>query len=80
MMVVSYFLGQKYYPIPYNIKRIFTYFLLAGVLYLISLFTNNLESFVKYISHTFFVIVFIIAIIMLEKNELSGLFKINKKK
>lgn len=80
MMVVSYFFGQKYYPIPYNLKRIFTYFLVAGILYLISIYTSTLQPFIKYASHTFFMFIFIISIYILEKSDLSSLFKINKKK
>ena len=80
MMVVSYFLGQKYYPIPYNLKRIFTYFLIAGILYIISFYTGTLTPFIKYASHTVFIIIFLIFIFMLEKNELKSLFKMNKKK
>lgn len=33
VMVVSYFLGRKYYPLPYQTRRIFMYLLFAGVLY-----------------------------------------------
>ncbi len=80
MMVVSYFFGQKYYPIPYNLKRIFTYFLIAGILYVISLYTSTLTPFIKYISHTFFIFIFMISIYLLEKRELRGLFKFNKKR
>ena len=80
MMVVSYFLGQKYYPIPYNLKRIFTYFLIAGILYIISLYTSTLSTFVKYLSHTFLICIFLTAVYILEKNELNSLFKFNKKK
>ncbi|NOR75390.1 MAG: oligosaccharide flippase family protein [Draconibacterium sp.] len=80
MMVVSYFLGQKYYPIPYNIKRIFTYFLIAGILYILSLYTSTLSSTIMYLSHTFFLFLFLTSIYILEKNELSGLFKLSKKR
>ena len=33
VMVLSYFLGRKYYPLPYEIKRISAYTLLAGIFY-----------------------------------------------
>jgi O-antigen/teichoic acid export membrane protein len=33
MMVVSYFWGRKFYPVPYELKRIGLYFLLAMVLF-----------------------------------------------
>ena len=36
IMLVSYFMGQKVYPIPYQIKTIGFYFLLAGLLYVVS--------------------------------------------
>ncbi len=36
MMVVSYLLGQKFYPVPYDIKRFVVYVLLACGLYFIS--------------------------------------------
>ena len=36
MIIVSYFLGLRYYPIPYNLKAIFTYFAVGLSLYGIS--------------------------------------------
>ncbi|MCF6356218.1 MAG: hypothetical protein L3J54_00305, partial [Draconibacterium sp.] len=75
-----YFFCQKYYPIPYTLTRIFTYFLIAGILYVISLYTSTLTPFIKYISHTFFIFIFMISIYLLEKRELRGLFKFNKKR
>ena len=80
MMVVSYFLGQKYYPIPYKLKRIFTYFIIAGILFVISLFTSTLTPAVKYASHTFLIFTFLTSVYYFEKNEINSLFKINKKK
>ncbi|MCF6332266.1 MAG: polysaccharide biosynthesis C-terminal domain-containing protein [Draconibacterium sp.] len=80
MTIVSYFFGQKYYPIPYNLKRIFTYFLIAGILYVTSFYTVTLAPVIKYASHTIFMFIFIISIFILEKNELNRLFKMNKKK
>lgn len=80
MVVLSYFLGQKYYPVPYPLKRIGIYFLIAITLYLISIYTNTLQPAVKYSTHTFMVLIFISLIYKFEKIELKGLFKINKKK
>ncbi len=34
MMISSYLLGQKYYPVPYDLKRIFTYISLSVLLFL----------------------------------------------
>jgi O-antigen/teichoic acid export membrane protein len=36
MMVASYLLGQKFYPVPYDLKRFFIYVLLAYGLYFFS--------------------------------------------
>jgi len=80
MMIISYFLGQKYYPIPYNLKRIGLYFLLAAVIYFISLFTSTQMALIKYSVNTFFIVVFIFFVLKLEKNELGALFKFSKKK
>ncbi|MBS1928885.1 MAG: polysaccharide biosynthesis C-terminal domain-containing protein [Bacteroidetes bacterium] len=35
MMVASYFLGQKYYPVPYAVKKLIAYLVLAVVVYLL---------------------------------------------
>ena len=35
MMIVSYILGQKYYPIPYARKKLLAYLLIATLVYLI---------------------------------------------
>lgn len=38
MMLLSYYLGRKYYPIPYNIKKIAVYFLLSIALSILSFY------------------------------------------
>jgi O-antigen/teichoic acid export membrane protein len=80
MMVSSYILGQKHYPIPYNLKRITSYFLMAISLFLVSQITNEYGPFLKYLLHTSFIILFLILVFILEKNELRSLLKINNKK
>lgn len=44
MMVLSYFLGQKYYPVKYNLRSIFVFAFLALGLYFISLSYTHLEN------------------------------------
>lgn len=80
MVVISYFLGQKYYPVPYPLKRIFTYFFFATVIYIISVFTNKLGLAIEYSANTLLFLSFFGLIYFYEKNELNRLFKINKKK
>lgn len=48
MMIVSYALGQRYYPIPYDLRRIFLYFALAVGLYFMSLFIPTDNDILKY--------------------------------
>ncbi len=44
VMVVSYFLGQHYYPLRYHIGKLFLYTLLAGVLYAAVIFLDGIFS------------------------------------
>lgn len=44
MMVLSYALGQKYYPIKYNVRSIFVFTALALGLYFISTIYNDMEN------------------------------------
>jgi O-antigen/teichoic acid export membrane protein len=55
MMIVSFFVGQKYYPVPYPLKRIGIFFLWAIGLYLINQFIGFDQLLLKY---TFKVIIF----------------------
>lgn len=78
MMVVSYFLGQKFYPVPYDLKRIAVYFLIAMVIYLGSNFTGEMNDLIKYVIHTIFIAVFLLAVFRLERTELMKLFRKQK--
>ncbi len=79
MVLISYFLGQKYYPIPYNVKRIALYFLLTAVIFIVSMITSTQSAVFKYLSHTILIFVFILSVYLMEKREMMSLFKINKK-
>ena len=80
MVIISYILGQKYYPVPYHLKRILTYFLISAILYLISTFTGSFTPVLKYFCNTLLMLIFFGTVFILEKIELMSLFKINKKK
>lgn len=71
MMVISYVLGQRNYPIPYNLKRILMYMLTSLVLVVVSFwgFNRNL-----YIGNTL-LLVFIFGAYYFEKEELMKLLK-----
>lgn len=73
MAVISYFLGKKYYPIPYNLKRIFLYAVFAFVLYVISILEPATWGVFAYIFNTILFLAFVCAIVF---NE--GVFKMLK--
>jgi len=80
MMIISYLLGQKHYPIPYDLKRIFTYFFIAVIIYGLSTVTATFIPLLKYSGNVFLLFLFFTGVFILEKNEINSLFKINKKK
>jgi O-antigen/teichoic acid export membrane protein len=71
MMVISYFLGQKYYPIPYNVKKILAYLVSSTVIVFSSFFIFNQNI---YIGNAL-LIVFIFGIYYFEKDELKKILK-----
>ena len=49
MLALSFWLNSRYYPTPYNVRRIGAYFLLGGAIYGISYFTGMLPAAAKYL-------------------------------
>lgn len=43
MMMVSYLLGQKYYPVPYDVKRVLFFLLLASGIYIAHHYIRSLQ-------------------------------------
>ncbi|WP_452603044.1 oligosaccharide flippase family protein [Pontimicrobium sp. MEBiC06410] len=70
MMLLSYLLGQKYYPVPYNLKKIMGYLVLAILFSIAALKTNA-----NYYINTGLVLLFLMVAILLEKKELKQLIK-----
>jgi len=66
MMLLSYFLGRKYFKIDYPLKDILIYILLAGVIYIISLF-NEFEGFIAYSLNTALISGFLLFVLIKEK-------------
>ncbi|MCX2481211.1 oligosaccharide flippase family protein [Pedobacter sp. MC2016-15] len=71
MMVISYVLGQKYYPIPYKLNRILVYLLTSLVLVVLSfwVFHRNI-----YIGNGL-LLLFLAGIYYVEKDEVKALLK-----
>lgn len=75
MMIVSYVLGQKFYPVPYDLKRIFSYFGIAMVMYFISFYSREFDAISKYVVHTLMIGMFLVSVYLFEKKELVRLVK-----
>ncbi len=72
MMVASYILGQKYYPIKYNLRSIFVFTFSALVLYLISTTYSNMENvFLKLIFNNILLIIYLYLFYILEFENLK---------
>nr|WP_121270636.1 polysaccharide biosynthesis C-terminal domain-containing protein [Pedobacter schmidteae] len=67
MMVISYVLGQKYYPIPYDLKRILVYLFTAIVLVVLSFWVFNRNIYIG----NGLLLLFFAGIIYFEKDQLK---------
>ncbi|QRM88757.1 oligosaccharide flippase family protein [Lacinutrix sp. WUR7] len=70
MMLLSYYLGQKHYPVPYNIKAILGYLGVAIILSILALYTNG-----NYYINTALVLLFLGIVFFSEKNKIKQLLK-----
>lgn len=72
MMIVSYFLGNKHYPVDYDLKRILGYLGLSVTLYFISLLIQTEFTAINLVLNNLMIIGFIFVVWKLElKNILS---------
>ncbi len=71
MMCVSYLLGQKYYKVPYDIKRIGTYLGIAIVFAGISFYTFERNLWIG----TALLMVFLLLVFFLERQEIQRIIK-----
>jgi O-antigen/teichoic acid export membrane protein len=85
MMVISYVLGQKYYPIPYAKKKLITYVVIVTLMYILhELIARNLDpkasyyKLIYYGSGLVFFVLFTLLIMKVERKELQRLPFIGK--
>ncbi|MFL0203842.1 polysaccharide biosynthesis C-terminal domain-containing protein, partial [Tenacibaculum maritimum] len=71
MMLISYFIGKKYYPVPYNLKKITSYLLISTLLSYLSF------SYFRgvYTLSVFFIFILLGWIIYNEKSIIQKLLK-----
>jgi len=73
MMVLSYFLGNKHYPVNYDLKRIFTYLGLSLTLYFIALLIQTESSTINLIINNFLFIGYVLFAWQMEKQNFKKL-------
>ena len=74
MVAVSYFIGQKHYPVPYDIRTMAFYFITAMVLFGLSLLLPDMSLFLKTAAHTGLFLVFVLLVLIREKPLRAGRF------
>jgi O-antigen/teichoic acid export membrane protein len=67
MMILSYFIGQKYFPVKYNILKIFSYLGLAVLFYFVSVFLKVDNLILSILFHTFILLIYAGIILFIEK-------------
>jgi len=73
IMVLSYFIGQRYYPIPYELKRIGFYLGLTAGLFFFQTFFSESVPFHPMILSTLLFGVFLVLVFLLEKSRVGQL-------
>jgi O-antigen/teichoic acid export membrane protein len=74
-MIASYLLGQKYYPIPYNLKKFFLYLGLAIGIFLLTYFIDldpNKFSWLKFFFHNGLIMIYVAVVWFMEKPRLEN--------
>ncbi len=71
MMVLSWYFGRKYYPIPYNLKKIGVYFILSVGFSIVSFYVFNSNYFISIP----LLLLFLVILYAAEKKELSQILK-----
>ncbi|MCC6691274.1 MAG: oligosaccharide flippase family protein [Bacteroidia bacterium] len=73
MMVVSYFIGNKHYPVHYNLKRILGYLTLSLALYFTGHYFIQGNSAITIVLNNLLVVLFVIVVIVLERPGIEKL-------
>ena len=75
MVLLCYFIGQKYYPIPYQTKKDISYLLIAFVLSYAGFLLDTGSLIVNFTLHFSIILLYGGFIFLMEKKELSSLLK-----
>ena len=75
MVGLSYYLNRRYFPTPYDLKKLGEYVLLGGILYCFGFLTVELPLVLKYLCNLALLIIFVIYSIRREHIDVFGLVK-----
>ncbi|MFM6934864.1 MAG: lipopolysaccharide biosynthesis protein, partial [Flavobacteriales bacterium] len=70
-MLISYFLGQKHYPIPYNLKKFFLYFGLAILLFFIGSKLTFERYFIQFVLQNTLLLGYVLFVYKMERHSFS---------
>lgn len=76
MMIISYFIGQKHYPVPYQVQRITGYIFTALILFFIGWFTDTGSAAADLVFRNLLFLLFA-AIVMITEKPFRTLMKRN---
>jgi O-antigen/teichoic acid export membrane protein len=79
MVIFSYYLSRKYYPIPYEWKTIILYFVVGIALYLLSVYVAPPSLIARIAINTLYIFAFIAFVIKKENIDLKRLMKLVKR-
>jgi O-antigen/teichoic acid export membrane protein len=71
MMILSYLIGQKFFPIKYNVGKFTGYLGLSVLLYAISTIIKPEQGLISIGFHTLLIMIFLGVVLMIEKPKLS---------
>jgi O-antigen/teichoic acid export membrane protein len=74
MMILSYLIGQRYFPVKYNLFKFWGYLGLSVLLYFISTILPVEQVVVRIVFHTILLLVFVAVVLLVEKPRLSKVF------
>lgn len=74
MLVLSYILGQKFYRIPYQLKKIFTYLGVAIGFYAFSLLIKPVFPLFSIAFHSLLLIIYLLMIAFMERKDMVSLW------
>lgn len=75
MMIISYLVGQRYFPIQYNLRKFFGYLGLAVLLYFVSTLIVFNILIISILFHTFLLGMFIAVALFVEKPKLPSFIR-----